>query len=71
MPHIGANFHRLRIGIGHPGSKERVAGHVLTKAPRSEQDLIDDAIHHALSRSRLLIHGDIQKAMNEINAYKP
>ncbi|MBF7684343.1 aminoacyl-tRNA hydrolase [Acinetobacter sp. B10A] len=71
VPHLGADFHRLRIGIGHPGSKERVAAHVLTKAPRSEQDLIDDAIHHALTRTRPLIHGDIQKAMNEINAYKP
>lgn len=71
VPHIGANFHRLRIGIGHPGSKDRVASHVLTKAPRSEQELMDDAIHHALSRSRLVVAGDTQKAMNEINAYKP
>jgi PTH1 family peptidyl-tRNA hydrolase len=41
VPHIGPNFHRLRIGIGHPGSKERVSGHVLGKAPSSEQDLMD------------------------------
>lgn len=71
VPHIGANFHRLRIGIGHPGTKERVSGHVLSKAPSSEQNLMDDAIHHALGRSKLLLDGDTQKAMNEINAYKP
>ena len=71
VPHLGANFHRLRVGIGHPGSKERVSGHVLSKAPSSEQNLMDDAIHHALSRIKLLVSGEIQQAMNQINAYKP
>lgn len=71
VPHIGSNFHRLRIGIGHPGSKERVSGHVLSKAPSSEQNLMDDAIAHALSRIQLLVNGDTQQAMNQINAYKP
>lgn len=71
VPHMGPNFHRLRIGIGHPGSKERVSGHVLSKAPNSEQNLMDDAIAHALSRIKLLVNDDIQQAMNQINAYKP
>ena len=71
MPHTGPNFHRLRIGIGHPGSKEQVSGHVLNKAPNSEQSLMDDAIHHALGRIKLLLNGEIQQAMNQINAYKP
>jgi len=71
VPHTGPDFHRLRIGIGHPGSKERVSGHVLSKAPSSEQNLMDDAIAHALSRIKLLVNGDIQLAMNQINAYKP
>ena len=71
VPHIGSNFHRLRIGIGHPGSKERVSGHVLSKAPSSEQNLMDDALHHALSRIKLLVNGEVQQAMNQINAYKP
>ena len=71
VPHTGPNFHRLRIGIGHPGSKEQVSGHVLNKAPNSEQSLMDDAIHHALGRIKLLLNGEIQQAMNQINAYKP
>lgn len=71
VPHIGPNFHRLRIGIGHPGAKDRVSGHVLNKAPKSEQTLMDDAIHHALSKIQLLVDGKIQPAMNQINAYKP
>ncbi|NCU22401.1 aminoacyl-tRNA hydrolase [Acinetobacter haemolyticus] len=71
VPHIGANFHRLRIGIGHPGSKERVSGHVLNKAPSSEQHLMDAAIDHALSKVKLLVGGQVSLAMNQINAYKP
>ena len=71
VPHIGSNFHRLRIGIGHPGSKEKVSGHVLGRAPSSEQKLMDDAIHHTLGCTKLLVNGEIQQAMNKINAYKP
>lgn len=71
VPHTGPNFHRLRIGIGHPGAKDQVSGHVLGKAPSSEQTLIDDAIHHALAQIKLLVNGDVQAAMNQINAYKP
>ena len=71
VPHTGPNFHRLRIGIGHPGSKERVSGHVLSKASSSEQTLMDDALAHALGRIKLLVNGDVQQAMNHINAYNP
>jgi len=71
VPHTGPNFHRLRIGIGHPGSKERVSGHVLSKASNQEQNLMDDALHHALTQVKLLVEGNTQQAMNQINAYKP
>jgi len=71
VPHIGANFHRLRIGIGHPGSKEQVSGHVLGKAPSTEQALMDAAIDFALSKSKMLVQGQVSQAMNQINAYKP
>lgn len=36
------NFHRLRIGIGHPGDKNKVVSFVLGKPPVSEQKLIDE-----------------------------
>ncbi|SUG88248.1 Peptidyl-tRNA hydrolase [Salmonella enterica subsp. enterica] len=41
------NFHRLRVGIGHPGDKNKVVGFVLGKPPVSEQKLIDEAIDEA------------------------
>lgn len=71
VPHIGADFHRLRIGIGHPGSREKVTGHVLGKAPQAEQNLLDQAIEQALRQTHLLVNGDVAKAMNQLNAFKP
>lgn len=71
VPHIGADFHRLRIGIGHPGHKDKVSCHVLGKAPIAEQNLIDNAIDFALTKIKLLVDGDVSQAMNQINAYKP
>lgn len=70
VPHIGADFLRLRIGIGHPGHKDRVSGHVLSKAPATEQDLMDRALDHALSYTKALVNGDTAQAMNAINAFK-
>mgnify|MGYP002064758881 FL=1 len=38
IQHVGADFRRVRIGIGHPGHKERVHGHVLGNYAKAEQD---------------------------------
>lgn len=63
-------FHRLRIGIGHPGQANLVSGFVLGKAPSSEQQLIDAAIDEALRLSSLMAQGDLAKAMNQLNGFK-
>ena len=36
--HLGPDFRRVRIGIGHPGSKDRVTGHVLGNYAKAEHD---------------------------------
>lgn len=71
VPHLGADFHRLRIGIGHPGSREKVTSHVLGKAPAAEQQLLDQALEQALNHTHLMVNGQIAKAMNQLNAFKP
>ena len=71
VPHIGADFHRLRIGIGHPGHRDKVTAHVLGKAPAAEQALYDDALHEALKHTADLVNGQVAKAMNQLNTYKP
>ena len=63
-------FHRLRVGIGHPGDKSQVTGFVLGKAPRSEQDLIDRALDEALRHTDTLMAGDIARVMNTLNGFQ-
>ncbi|MER2474799.1 aminoacyl-tRNA hydrolase [Photorhabdus laumondii] len=64
------NFHRLRIGIGHPGDKNKVVGFVLGKPPASEQKLIDDAIDEALRCTDILMKQDMNKAINRLHSFK-
>ncbi|KAA1181309.1 aminoacyl-tRNA hydrolase [Photorhabdus heterorhabditis] len=64
------NFYRLRIGIGHPGDKNKVVGFVLGKPPTSEQKLIDDAIDEALRCTDILIKQDMDKAINRLHGFK-
>jgi len=70
-PHIGNDFHRLRIGIGHPGHKEKVHGHVLGRAPKAEQELLDQALDEALRLTPMIVAGDIARAMSQLNGFKP
>ena len=69
-PHIGSDFHRLRIGIGHPGHKSKVSGHVLSKAPEGEQAAIDSALTAAFEALPFLLDGDIERARSQINSFK-
>lgn len=69
-PHIGNDFHRLRVGIGHPGHKSKVSGHVLSKAAPNEQIAIDSALTAAFEALPLLLSGDIERARSQINGFK-
>jgi PTH1 family peptidyl-tRNA hydrolase len=64
------DFLRLRIGIGHPGDKNRVTGHVLGKAPRQEQEQIEAAIDEASRCIDILFKQDIKAAMNRLHSFK-
>ena len=64
------NFHRLRIGIGHPGSADRVTGYVLSKAPAAEYRKMEDIIDEAIRALPDAIAGDWPKAMNYLHTFK-
>ena len=46
--HCGAEYLRLRVGVGHPGRKEAVLGHVLSAAGVAEQAELDRAVDRAV-----------------------
>lgn len=62
-------FGRLRIGVGHPGDKTRVTGHVLGKASANDRALIDACIDEALRYIDLAIEGEWELAMNRLNGF--
>ncbi|CAM3573463.1 aminoacyl-tRNA hydrolase [Rouxiella silvae] len=64
------NFYRLRIGIGHPGDRNKVVGFVLGKPPTSEQKLIDAAIDESLRCTDILMKDGLLKAMNRLHTFK-
>ncbi|WP_406663699.1 aminoacyl-tRNA hydrolase [Gallaecimonas sp. GXIMD1310] len=64
------NFHRLRIGIGHPGDRHKVTGYVLGKAPASEQAQIDAAIDEAVRATEIFFDSGKTAAQNRLHAFK-
>lgn len=71
IPHIGAEFYRLRIGIGHPGCASKVSGWVLSKPSTDDRIGIDNAIVCATDALSLIMAGDFVKAVTKINGFKP
>jgi len=64
------NFHRLRIGIGHPGDKNKVSGYVLGRAPAIEQERINAVIDEAVRSTEILFNQDMAKAMHRLHSFK-
>jgi len=64
-------FWRLRLGIGHPGHKDAVAGYVLRRAPQPERELLQDCIDKSLQALPLLLAGQMDRAAQKIHAKPP
>jgi len=64
--HIGNAFRRVRIGIGHPGHKDRVTGHVLGNYAKAERDRLSDMLAAIAAEADWLAKGDDARFMNEV-----
>lgn len=64
------NFYRVRIGIGHPGHRDLVAGYVLGKPAPQDQEKIDAAVDEASRCVEVLFKEGIVKATNRLNGFK-
>jgi len=64
--HIGADFRRVRIGIGHPGHKERVTGHVLGNYAKAEMDDLSDLLGAIAAEAEWLAKGDDARFMSDV-----
>lgn len=64
------DFLRCRIGIGHPGDKNRVTGYVLGKAPTQEQQWLDAAVDEAARCIELIGEQGLAKATARLHTFK-
>ncbi len=62
------DYLRVRIGIGKPPSKERGAGHVLSKVPPHERELLDIAVRHAADAVEVLLTDGVEAAQRVYNS---
>ncbi len=70
--HIGKDYRRMRLGIGHPGDKARVTGHVLGDFARKDHDWLDQLLAVIAENAPLLAKGDDSSFMNKVHlAYAP
>jgi PTH1 family peptidyl-tRNA hydrolase len=64
--HIGDSYRRVRLGIGHPGRKELVAGYVLHDFARADADWVDDLLRGISDGAPYLAAGEDGKFMNAV-----
>jgi len=66
--HLGTDFRRVRIGIGHPGpgQKEKVTPHVLGNYARSEMEPLSDLLAAIAAEAEWLAAGDDVRFMSEV-----
>ncbi|MGB7406113.1 MAG: aminoacyl-tRNA hydrolase, partial [Pacificimonas sp.] len=64
--HIGEDFVRVRLGIGHPGHKDRVTGHVLGNFAKAEMDDLADLLNALSAEAHWLAEGDGARFMSDV-----
>lgn len=64
--HLGKDYRRVRIGVGHPGAKEMVHGHVLGDFAKSDRDWLDVLLDAIADNAGFVAKGDENGFMNKI-----
>ena len=64
--HLGQDYRRVRLGIGHPGHKDRVTGHVLGNFAKVEIDPLSATLGAVAAEARWLAEGDAVRFMNDV-----
>ncbi len=68
MSAMGGGFLRLRIGIDHPGDRNRVSDYVLSRPSRGDHDRICAGLERAADVLPLVVAGELQKAMHRLHS---
>ena len=68
--HCGADFMRLRLGVGHPGEKDQVTGYVLKRGSADVERAIEDNIDEAIAALPTLLEDGLNAAMKQLHTRK-
>jgi peptidyl-tRNA hydrolase, PTH1 family len=66
--HLGADFWRLRLGVGRPADSDEVIDYVLARASAANQALIDGALERGLAALPELLRDGAQKCMHRLHS---
>ena len=69
--HIGPDFRRARLGVGHPGHKDRVQGHVLSDFHKVDQAWVEALLRALADAAPLLAEGEDEKYQTEVMRLAP
>jgi PTH1 family peptidyl-tRNA hydrolase len=64
--HIGPDFRRVRLGIGHPGHKDRVTGYVLGNYAKAEIEPLSDMLGAIAAEAHWLAEGNDARFMSDV-----
>ena len=64
--HISPHYDRVRLGVGHPGHKDRVPGYVLSDFAKADQDWLDDVLRGISDGAPYLAEDDGPKFLNAV-----
>jgi peptidyl-tRNA hydrolase, PTH1 family len=67
IAHLGADFWRLRLGIGHPGVRELVTPFLLGRTSAAERAPLEDAVRAAADIVPLIIEQGAERAMHKLH----
>ena len=65
--HCGPDFLRLRLGVGHPGEKDKVTNYVLKRGPSETEAAIERNIDETIAVMPELVEGDVNAAMKKLH----
>jgi PTH1 family peptidyl-tRNA hydrolase len=69
--HIGADFRRARLGVGHPGHKDRVHGYVLSDFHKTEVAWVSTLLEAVADAAPLLAAGEDERFQAEVMRLAP
>jgi len=62
---LGPDYHRVRIGVGHPGGKDALRGHVLQNFSKADEDWLIEMLSAIAEAAPLLAQNDLIGFMNK------